>query len=212
MSNTLASESDFIFEPERSEMGRYLEDTIVVDWQTPAVSERAARIARNRGSDEEDAVRALFRWVRDEIAHSFDIETDAVTCNASQVLREATGLCYAKSHLLVALLRARGIPAGFGYQRLRRPPPASGFVLHGFALAYLAKRERWVVLDARGNNERVKTVFRIDPPSYAHQPDAGRGEETWPLVFARPARTVVDVLSYAPSLSRIRDHLPDRLA
>ena len=199
------------FEAERSEIGRYLEDTIVVDWQTPAVCQKAGEIARPIGGDEEGTVRALFEWVRDEIAHSFEIETDVVTCNASQVLREGTGLCFAKSHLLAALLRARGIPAGFGYQRLRREEPAQGFALHGFALAYLAERERWVVLDALGRGGDAQTVFRIDPPSLAHTPDAERGESTWPLVFARPARSVVDVLSYAPSLARIRDHLPDRI-
>ncbi|WP_338430147.1 transglutaminase domain-containing protein [Synechococcus elongatus] len=34
------------------------------------------------------------------------------------MLEYRTGYCYAKSHLLVALLRACSIPAGFCYQRL----------------------------------------------------------------------------------------------
>jgi len=36
-----------------------------------------------------------------------------VTCKASDVLIYGTGYCYAKSHLLAALLRANAIPAGF---------------------------------------------------------------------------------------------------
>ncbi len=195
---------------ERAEIDRYLEDTIVVDWQTPAVFEQARALSRGCGS-EETRVRALFEWVRDAISHSFDVGADVVTCNASQVLRERTGLCYAKSHLLAALLRARGIPAGFCYQRLKSDPPASGHVLHGFVAAWIDAFERWVLLDARGNNDRIQTEFRIDPPSLAHVPDPDEGEETLGLIYARPASKVVDLLSRADSLARVRSHLPSTL-
>ena len=195
---------------EREGLDRYLEDTIVVDWQTPAVLEKARELCRSCES-EEQRVRTLFEWVRDAISHSFDVETDVVTCSASQVLREGTGLCYAKSHLLAALLRARGIPAGFGYQLLRREPPAPGHVLHGFAAVWLCGPERWVPIDARGDKERVRTEFRIERPSFAHTPDPEQGEETIPVVFARPARSVVDLLSSADSLARVRNHLPGTL-
>jgi len=47
-------------------------------------------------------------------------QRDVVTCSASEVLREGTGICFAKSHLLAALLRAVGIPAGLCYQVYQR--------------------------------------------------------------------------------------------
>ena len=33
--------------PDRSELGRYLEDTIEIDWQTPNVSAKAAELVRD---------------------------------------------------------------------------------------------------------------------------------------------------------------------
>lgn len=55
--------------------------------------------------------KACFEWVRDEIHHSYDYQMSPVTCRASDVLQHKTGYCYyAKSHLLVALLRANEIP------------------------------------------------------------------------------------------------------
>ena len=196
--------------PERPGLDRYLEDTIIVDWQTPAVLEKARALVGDV-ADELDRVKAMFGFVRDEISDSLDVETDAVPCSASQVLREGTGLSYAKCHLLVALLRSRGIPAGFGYQRLRSDRPAGGFALHGFAAAWLAGREAWVVLDPRGDTDEIHTAVDVEQPSFAYRPDPEAGELSWPTIFARPARRVVDLLDYADSLARIRDHLPDSI-
>lgn len=49
--------------------------------------------------------------------HLLPMET--VTWRASDVLRRGTGLCFAKAHLLAALLRAVGVPCGLCYQVLR---------------------------------------------------------------------------------------------
>ncbi|MEZ0154964.1 MAG: transglutaminase family protein [Candidatus Reddybacter sp.] len=49
--------------------------------------------------------------MRDQISHSLDSQQNPVTYRASSVLEYGTGYCYAKSHLLVALLRANSIPA-----------------------------------------------------------------------------------------------------
>lgn len=63
--------------------------TTVVDWQHP---ENLA-LARDLSGGHV--------WPRD------------VARTASEVLRERTGFCFAKSHLLAAPLRATGIPTGF---------------------------------------------------------------------------------------------------
>src|SRR5215212_2227297 len=76
---------------------------------------------------------AAIDWVRDRIAHTVDHGHDVVTYRASDVLREGTGFCFAKSHLLVALLRANGIRAGFAYQRLALDSEPHAFCLHGLA-------------------------------------------------------------------------------
>lgn len=196
--------------PEREGFDRYLEDTIVVDWQTPTVLEKARGLVEGLDA-EQDRVNTLFTFVRDEISHSLDANSDAVTCNASHVLREGTGLCYAKSHLLVALLRSCGIPAGFGYQRLRQDTPASRFALHGFAAVWLEGRDTWVALDPRGDTDEIHTELDIERPSLAFTPDTEAGELTYPTVWSRPAKRVIDLLDHAESLARIRDHLPSTL-
>jgi transglutaminase-like putative cysteine protease len=196
--------------PDNPDFSTYLEDTIVIDWQAPGIMEKARELTADCESEEE-RVRALFEWVRDEIPHSNDIDTDVVTCRASSVLKQGTGLCFAKSHLLAALLRARGIPAGFGYQRLKRDPPEQGHVLHGFVCAYLAKRDRWVVLDARGNSQKVHAEFDVEQPSFAYPPDPEQGERTIEAIFPRPNPVVVDILERSRSLEKALRHLPDEL-
>lgn len=66
------------------------------------------------GQSEIEKAKTAFEFVRDEISHSWDIQSTIVTCKASEVLQYS----YAKANLLAALLRSQGIPTGFCYQRL----------------------------------------------------------------------------------------------
>src|SRR5436189_6337765 len=101
-------------EPDRPDM--YLKATEIIDAQHPAVLEQARKLADETALE---TARRCFEFVRDEIRHSYDFRLNAVTCCASDVLLHKTGYCYAKSHLLAALLRANAIPACMCYQRLR---------------------------------------------------------------------------------------------
>ena len=95
----------------------FLASTDVVDWYHPDVQTAAWFLAGGE-SDPVKVAKRCFEWVRDEIQHCMDFRRTEVTCRASEVLTHGTGFCYAKSHLLAAVLRANGIPAGFCYQRL----------------------------------------------------------------------------------------------
>jgi len=72
----------------------------------------AARMLAANAHSEHGVVRNCFEFVRDEIRHSSDFKLNPVTCKASDALRHKTDYCYAKSHLLAALVRANGIPTG----------------------------------------------------------------------------------------------------
>jgi transglutaminase-like putative cysteine protease len=148
-----------------------------------------------------------FEWVRDEIKHSGDSRMDPLTCSASQVLRHGTGFCYAKSHLLAALLRANAIPAGFCYQRLSIDDSGPPFCLHGFNAVHLPGIG-WYRVDARGNRQGVTTTF--DPPeerlAYAPRRD---GEATFAEVWPSPLPVVVESLRRWGSSAQLLDHLPD---
>ncbi len=197
--------------PDRSERDRYLEDTIVVDWQTPKVLERARDLCSPKPG-QAPGIRAAWGFVRDEIGDSLSDGRDVLTCNASHVLREGTGLSYAKSHLLAALLRARGFPAGFGYQRLRDGETRSGFALHGFVGVWVGELDTWVALDPCAEPAApAGDDFLAGPVSWARIPDPEAGETTYPTLFARPPKRVLDPLERGGSPSRIRRFLPDAI-
>ena len=196
--------------PESASWNGYVEDTIVVDWQTPAIVAWARGLAQGRTGDEEKA-RACYAFVRDEIAHTADAGGDALPCRASEVLAAGTGIGFAKSHLLAALLRSLGIPADFCYQVVRRDPAEPEQVLYGFNGVWLASRERWIQLDARGNRPGLDAQFSIDPPRLARSADPTLGEFVYPWIYTRPAQVVVDLLSRNKSLARIAEHIPDEL-
>jgi transglutaminase-like putative cysteine protease len=202
-------------EPESSDLGRYLEDTITIDWQTPEVMASTKELLEG-ASDAEERVERLFSFVRDEIAHSLDgpyeAEPPARTCRASEVLKERTGLCYAKSHLLAGMLRIAGFPTGFCYVRLADSDRIGRFVLHGFNAVYWQPDARWIYLDARGDNDNVRTRCRFEAPwSLAYPPDAERGEAYLPFIYRRPAKRIIDLLERAPSFDAIRRNLPDSI-
>ena len=168
--------------PESPNMQDYLVADDVVDWKHPDVLAKARELTSGLVSDVKKA-QHLFEWVRDEIPHSKDIDSDVVTCSASEVLRHRTGICYAKSHLLAALLRANGIPAGFCYQVLRHDPPLEGVVLHGLNGIYIESLEKWLRLDSRGNTNGINAQFGIDKEQLAFNMDAAAGEFIYDVIF-----------------------------
>jgi transglutaminase-like putative cysteine protease len=190
----------------RGEFGDYLLSGAVTNADDDAVRRLYAEIAP-RGSVSQRAEQ-LFTWVRDRVAHSSDANRTEVPCSASEVVQQLHGLCFAKSHLLVALLRASCIPSGLGYQKLRRDGPDSKFVLHGFVYFLDDKSQRFVPVDPRGNNARVSTSFSINAPALAFQSKAAWGEQTYDTVFAHPLEAVVEVLTSSVTLEEALRRLP----
>ena len=187
-------------------MRHYLASTATVDWDRPEILARARRLAEGL-ADPVAVAKRCFEWVRDEIRHSGDFRLDPVTCSASQVLFHGTGFCYAKSHLLAALLRANAIPAGFCYQRLSIDDLGPPFALHGFNAVQLPGFG-WYRIDARGNRAGIATAF--DPP-FEHLAFVPRllGEVTFDEIFPSPLPVVVDALTRQGSSAQLLDHLPD---
>lgn len=89
-------------------MKEFLEETQIIDFKNEEVLSLAQKLAKDCKSDEEIA-KNCFLYVRDNIHHSGDFKDEITTYKASDVLKYKTGWCYAKSHLLAALLRANGL-------------------------------------------------------------------------------------------------------
>jgi hypothetical protein len=148
-----------------------------------------------------------FEWVRDEIQHCMDFHRNEVTCNASDVLAHRTGFCYAKSHLLAALLRANNIPAGFCYQRLSVDGAGPPFSLHGLAAVWLTDYG-WYRVDPRGNRPDITAAFSppIERLAFAIK---CTGEFDLPHVMAEPLSQVIEALRRYDRADLLAVNLPD---
>jgi transglutaminase-like putative cysteine protease len=148
-----------------------------------------------------------FAWVRDQVRHSIDHQDQIVTCSASDVLRHRTGLCYAKSHLLAALLRANGLPAGFVYQRLSLDDTGTAHCLHGLNAVHLPGIG-WYRMDARGDRPGVSTRFAPPIEAFAF-PTVLPGESTFAQIWAEPLPVVISALRRIATVSELMSQLPD---
>ncbi|MBD0261956.1 MAG: transglutaminase family protein [Tolypothrix sp. Co-bin9] len=187
-------------------MEEYLKASEVIDWQHPTIVELAKKIALKCETSEAIA-KACFEWVRDEIYHSYDYQMNPVTCRASDVLKYKTGYCFAKSHLLAALLRANSIPAGFCYQRLSVNDNGEPYSLHGFNAVYLPKIG-WYRVDARGNRNNVDAQFVPPKEQLAYKIKLPQ-EAEFENIFSEPFSIVVEALQAYSQWDHILLNLPD---
>lgn len=187
-------------------MQRYLDSSRYIDFEDAELGALATRFAGGANSELE-LVRQCFEFVRDEIKHSSDFKLNPVTCRASDVLRHGTGYCYAKSHLLAALLRANGIPTGLCYQRLSVGDSGAPYCLHGLNAVYL-RDFGWYRIDARRNKSGVTAEFC--PPKEAlafltREPL----ERDLPEIWSEPLSIVVEVLERYETYDQVLANLPD---
>ena len=185
----------------------FLAASRIIDHDHPAVRAKAGELAA--GTDDVTALAGrCFRFVRDEIRHSADSGENPVTLNASAVLRYHPGFCFAKSHLLAALLRANSIPAGLCYQRLASGRIGRPFALHGLNAVYLPEHG-WYRLDARGNRPGIDARFAPPSEHLAYIPrEPGEGDV--PGIFSEPLPEVTAVLTRCRYYREVLESLPDR--
>ncbi len=195
-------------------MEKYLQNSEIIDWQNPEILELAYGLASTHQNNENIA-KACFEWVRDEIHHSRDYQMNPVTCRASDVLKYKTGYCFAKSHLLAALLRANQIPAGLCYQRLTiDDSPATKqhdrnvpCTLHGLNAIFLPEIG-WYRVDARGNRDGINAQFTPPQEQLAFEIRSPQ-EFNFSNIFSEPLSVVVDVLQSCTKWEEVLLHLPD---
>lgn len=169
----------------------YLGSDAIVETDHPEIRGLAASL-RAAATDDGDFARRAFEWVRDEVRHSVDAQDPRVTLTATEVLNHRVGLCFAKSHLLAAVLRAGSVPAGLCYQRFVEDGRA---FLHGLVAFHLDGA--WHRVDPRGNKPGVDAQFSLGDERLAWKVDPAQSEQDLPTVHVQPAKTVVDALTAA---------------
>ncbi|OLQ94195.1 transglutaminase [Vibrio ponticus] len=87
-------------------MKQYLQKTEMLDFEDQAIQQLIKARTWHK-HDEYDAIDEIYAFVRDEIVFGYNADD---TIPASQVLKDGYGQCNTKGTLLMALLRAVGIP------------------------------------------------------------------------------------------------------
>ncbi|MFJ8635738.1 transglutaminase family protein [Streptomyces sp. NPDC093568] len=185
---------------ETADLSAYLAADDVIDHHHPLVRETAARLAVGV-ADSYEYARMAFEFVRDTIPHSQDSGDPRVTWRASDVLEQGTGICYAKSHALAALLRAEDIPTALCYQKFD--------VVHG--LVAVRFNGAWHRQDPRANKPGVDAQFSLDGERLAFMPDPESNELDHPVLYAVPHPSVLSALRSARDRPHLWKTLPTAL-
>lgn len=194
-----------------NKLEEYLKHDDVIDFENEAIAKLADELFQKADS-EIDFIKAAYEFVRDKISHSADINEDAVTCAASEVLKVGHGICFAKSHLLAALLRAKSVPAGFCYQKLILDDKTAPILIyHGLNGVYINDRKKWIRLDARGNKTGVNAQFSLETERLAFTVRPELGEEDGFVIYPSPDAKVVERLRNAKTRTELWGNLPEEL-
>lgn len=183
-----------ILKPTSDHLSDFLCKSKYIDYDNDKIRQLAADLYHDC-PNEISIVQTAYLFVRDQIAHSWDIQSKRITITASQVLQYREGICWAKSNLLAALLRLEGIPAGFCYQRLTiGNTPDTGYCIHAMNGVYFSTLKKWIRLDARGNKDGVDAQFSVVEESLAFPVRAQYEEIDYPLIYPKPLKCTMEVL------------------
>ncbi|MFS0776715.1 transglutaminase family protein [Neobacillus sp. 3P2-tot-E-2] len=197
---------------ESEKLDDYLLELNEVNYSNSIIKKKADELFNPLQTEIEKA-KVSFEFVRDEISHSWDIQSKRVTCNASEVLEYKEGICYAKSHLLASLLRSQGIPTGFCYQRLMLfDTPEKGYCIHALNAIFFKTLNKWIRVDARGNKKGIDAQFSIEEEKLAFSINRNSDEMDYPVIYTKPHIKTMSVLEeHTNALEMYKHHLPQSL-
>ena len=189
----------------------YLKKDGVVNYENVNIIQLADLLWSNADSDV-DYIKRAYEFVRDNISHSADINEDSLTCSASEVLAAGHGICFAKSHLLAALLRCKSIPTGFCYQKLILDDETAPILIyHGLNGVYIKEYKMWIRLDARGNKEGVNAQFSLEREQLAFPIRHEKGEEDGFVIYPAPDIIILEKFKNNKTRTELWDDLPTEL-
>lgn len=194
-----------------NQLDEYLKHDSVIDYDNKSIT-KLADVLFKKADNEPEFIRNAYEFVRDNISHSADINEDAITCAASEVLKAKHGICFAKSHLLAALLRCKSVPAGFCYQKLILDDETSPVLIyHGLNGVYIKDYKKWIRLDARGNKIGVNAQFSTETEQLAFPIRSEMGETDSFVIYPNPDIAVLEKLRKSKTRTELWENLPTEL-
>lgn len=198
--------------PETDNMNEYLKRSDILDYDNKIIMDLGDSLSAGI-VDEVGIAKRVYEYVRDAVSHSWDISRKIVTSKASEVLIHKHGICYAKSHLLVAILRYLEIPAGFCYQTLALDDTETSkrLVLHAVSAVYLKDLNKWIRMDSRGNKPGVDAQFSIEEEQLAFPIREELSETDGFVIYAIPNKKTIEALETSKTVSDLMQNLPSQL-
>lgn len=196
---------------ESSNLNDYLKEIpSIIEFHTPLIQEKIQEI-KSLATSEKEQAKLAFECARDDISHSFDTKYQGVTISAEEALAQKEGICFAKSHVLAALLRGLKIPAGFCYQRvLRKGTVESGYALHGLNAIYFPDTG-WFRVDPRGNKKGINSQFTIEKEQLAYPIRPELGEVDYPNVYSEPLDSVIQSMRESETCGALFYNRPEKI-
>ena len=180
--------------PISSNINDYVQNSRYVDFENDNIK-ALSRTLFSDCKDKLEIIETAYIFVRDHISHSWDIQSKHITVTASQALQFKEGICYSKANLLAALLRSQDIPTGFCYQRLTiSDTHENGFCIHALSAVYVAGLNKWIRLDARGNNENINAGFSLDKEILAFPVRTEYAEVDYKEIYTEPLPITMQTL------------------
>lgn len=193
--------------PYTDNLEAFLMEDEIIDYSNTNIASLAGELYQKSDS-EEKYIQLAWEYVRDNIPHSTRINNDRITCSASEVLEAKHGICFARSHLLAALLRYKSIPAGFCYQKIiLDDETAPVLVYHGLNGVYVKNPGKWIRLDPGADRP-----FSLEDEQLTVPIRPEKGEQDGFTVYPEPDKKVIEKLRNNKTRTQLWDDLPTELA
>lgn len=181
----------------------FLSGTKYCNLESHEIQERALRLTL---SDDINTAIRIFNWVRDDVKYAFDYWS----VKASETIQRMSGMCANKANLQISLLRAAGIPAGYGVLRIKKEAlrtiadeeifdKTSDVTIHVYCRVFLD--DHWVSADATVDKELFDVAY-IDVPGWEYRDWNGKDH------FQMAQRYIVEDLGTLANIDEFMDITP----
>ena len=149
----------------------FLIETVYCDFRDDIIQKIATDFKNKNFASQNDLAVALFHYVRDAILYRLGLWQR----KASETFREGSGTCTNKANLLVALLRACSIPAGYGVMKVKGKEYFGPIILpifkdyvgeksvHVYAFVFL--NNKWIKCDPSDDIDLSMNTSDLNPQS-----------------------------------------------